>query len=284
MRHNGRRAMPELPEVETVRRTLGPRWIGRSVVAIKIGRADFVRRAPAGPRLAALGMGGTATDILRHGKQMAVVFDDGRAVHLHLGMSGQVFVVAPGTAPARTDHVHIRWMLDDGSAVLFRDPRRFGGVWAFATVEELQRERWDALGPDALTIGTARLRQGLGHSGRAVKACLLDQAVLAGVGNIYADEALFVAGIAPHTLARDLCPGQTTRLARAVRAVLRAGVKARGSTLRDFVDADSREGSQQSRFRVYGRAGQPCRECGATLLGSVISQRTTTHCPACQAV
>lgn len=282
MRHNGRRAMPELPEVETVRRTLGPRWIGRSVVAVKIGRADFVRRAPAGPRLAALGMGGTATDILRRGKQMAVVFESGRAVHLHLGMSGQVFVVAPGAAPARTDHVHIRWMLDDGSAVLFRDPRRFGGVWAFDTVEELQRERWDALGPDALTIGTAQLRQGLGRSGRAVKACLLDQAVLAGVGNIYADEALFVSRIAPHAPARDLSPEQTGRLARAVRAVLRAGVRARGSTLRDFVDADHREGSQQSSFRVYGRAGRPCRECGTTLLGSLISQRTTTHCPVCQ--
>lgn len=274
--------MPELPEVETVRRTLGPRWIGRSVTAVKIARADFVRRAPTGSRLAALGMGGTATNILRHGKQMAVVFDNGRAVHLHLGMSGQVFVVAPGAAPTRTDHVHVRWTLDDGAAVLFRDPRRFGGVWAFDSVEELQHERWDALGPDALTIGTATLRTGLAHSGRAVKACLLDQALLAGVGNIYADEALFVAGIAPHALARDLAPEQVERLARAVRSVLRAGVKARGSTLRDFVDADHREGSQQSRFRVYGRAGEPCRECGATLLGSVISQRTTTHCPACQ--
>lgn len=274
--------MPELPEVETVCRTLGPRWIGRSVVAVRIGRADFVRRAPSGPRLEALGMGGTATDILRRGKQMAVVFDNGRAVHLHLGMSGQVFVVAPSAAPARTDHVHIRWTLDDGSAVLFRDPRRFGGVWAFATVEELQRERWDALGPDALKIGAAGLREGLGRSGRAIKACLLDQAVLAGVGNIYADEALFVAGIAPHARARDLSPEQTGRLARAVRSVLRAGVKARGSTLRDFVDADHREGSQQSRFRVYGRAGQPCRVCGTTLLGSVIGQRSTTHCPVCQ--
>ena len=274
--------MPELPEVETVCRTLGPRWIGRSVVAVRIGRADFVRRAPSGPRLEALGMGGTATDILRRGKQMAVVFDNGRAVHLHLGMSGQVFVVAPGAAPARADHVHIRWTLDDGSAVLFRDPRRFGGVWAFATVEELQRERWDALGPDALKIGAAGLREGLGRSGRAIMACLLDQAVLAGVGNIYADEALFVAGIAPHALARDLSPEQTGRLARAVRSVLRAGVKARGSTLRDFVDADHREGSQQSRFRVYGRAGQPCRVCGTTLLGSVSGQRSTTHCPVCQ--
>ncbi|MFG0259288.1 MAG: Fpg/Nei family DNA glycosylase, partial [Phycisphaerales bacterium JB041] len=234
--------MPELPEVETVRRTLGPRWIGRSVVAVRIARADFVRRTPAGPRSAALGAGGTASDILRHGKQMAVVFDDGRAVHLHLGMSGQVFVVAPGATPARTDHVHIRWTLDDGSSVLFRDPRRFGGVWAYASVAELASQRWDALGPDALSIGAAELRRGLGRSSRAIKACLLDQAVLAGVGNIYADEALFAAGISPHAAACDLSTAQTARLALAVRTVLRRGVQARGSTLRDFVDADHREG------------------------------------------
>ena len=274
--------MPELPEVETVRRTLGPRWIGRRVVAVKIGRADYVRRAPAGSRLAALGLGGAPIDILRHGKQMAVVFENGRAVHLHLGMSGQVFVLAPRASPARADHVHIRWTLDDGSAVLFRDPRRFGGVWAFDSVEELRRERWDALGPDALTITGAKLRAGLGGSARAVKACLLDQAVLAGVGNIYADEALFVARIAPHVHAGELSRDRVVRLAAAVRSVLRAGVRAGGSTLRDFVDADHRQGSQQSRFRVYSRAGEPCLECGTMLLGSVIGQRSTTHCPRCQ--
>ncbi len=274
--------MPELPEVETVRQTLAPLWVGRMVRTVEIKRPDFVRLAPPGSRLKALGKGSTVTDILRLGKQMAVCFDDGRAVHLHLGMSGQVFVVPAGGSPERADHVHIRWRLDDGSSVLFRDPRRFGGVWAFTSVDELHRQRWNALGPDALAISTADLRLGLGRSTRAIKACLLDQTVLAGVGNIYADEALFLAGLNPHTPATDLTPAQVRRLAGAVRSVLKAAVAARGSTLRDFMDAEMRSGSQQSRFRVYSRAGKPCRRCGRVLLGSTVSQRTTTHCPACQ--
>ncbi len=274
--------MPELPEVETVRRTLAPLWVGKAVRTVEIKRPDFVRLAPPGSRFKALGKGSTVTDILRLGKQMAVCFDDGRAVHLHLGMSGQVFVVPAGRSPERADHVHVRWKLDDGTSVLFRDPRRFGGVWAFASVDELHRQRWDALGPDALTISTADLRLGLGRSTRAIKACLLDQTVLAGVGNIYADEALFLAGINPHTPAHELEAGQTRKLASAVRSVLKAAVAARGSTLRDFMDAEMQSGSQQSRFRAYSRAGRPCRRCGRVLLQSTVSQRTTSHCPSCQ--
>lgn len=274
--------MPELPEVETVRRTLAPLWIGREVCGVRIKRPDVVRLAPAGSTPKALGKGSTVTDIRRLGKQLAVCFDDGRTVHIHLGMSGQLFFVPPGVAPERQDHVHIRWNLDNRSSVLFRDPRRFGGVWAFASIEDLWANRWNALGPDALTISTAALRKGLGRSTRAIKACLLDQTVLAGVGNIYADEALFLAKINPHTPAHKLGPAQTRRLAFAVRSVLRAALKARGSTLRDFMDATQQPGSHQSRFRVYSRPGEPCPRCGGPLQASTVSQRTTTHCPTCQ--
>lgn len=274
--------MPELPEVETVRRSLEPRWLGRRVERVEIHRPDFLRRAPVSGREAALGAGAVAAALERRGKQLVVRFQDERAVLLHLGMSGQVTAVEAGKTPARTDHVHVRWRLDDGTTVLFRDPRRFGGVWAYASFEELVRERWGVLGPDALTVTARQLRTGLGTSTRAIKACLLDQGVLAGVGNIYADESLFVAGIHPEQPARSLGEEDVRRLAGAIRRVLREAVAARGSTLRDFVDASDHPGTQQTRFRVYSRAGQPCRKCGSPLLTSLVSQRTTTHCPLCQ--
>ena len=274
--------MPELPEVETVRATLAPRWVGRRVERVRVARADILRSAPARGRAVALGEGSSVADVLRHGKQLAVVFDSGRVAHVHLGMTGQLFVLAPGAAPPRADHIHLRWLLDDGSTICFRDPRRFGGVWLFDSLERLHAERWDALGPDALRITAQQLRTNLRGSARAIKACLLDQTVLAGVGNIYADESLFVARINPHTTAALLRSEEVTRLAGAVRSVLRAAVGARGSSLRDYLDAELRPGSQQTRFRVYARADQPCPQCGGVLLGSRIAQRTTTHCPICQ--
>lgn len=274
--------MPELPEVETVRRSLSPRWTGRTVLAVTIRRADVLRNAPSRGRSLAMGLGGRVADILRHGKQLAVVFADNRVVLVHLGMTGQLFVLGPRERPPRPDHIHIRWRLDDGSTVCFRDPRRFGGVWVFDSLEALRESRWDRLGPDALTITRTRLRRNLRRSARTIKACLLDQAVLAGVGNIYADEALFLARINPHTPAADLDRDEITRLAGAVRSTLRAAVRARGSTLRDFLDAELRPGSQQTRFHAYGRAGTPCHRCGTSLVGSRITQRMTAHCPVCQ--
>lgn len=274
--------MPELPEVETVRRSLEPRLLGNIVRAVTVSRPDFVRHTPQRSRTVALGRGAAATEILRHGKQMAVVFDNSRVVLIHLGMSGQVFFINPGARAVKNDHLHVRWRLADGSTMCFRDPRRFGGVWAYTDLEELRQARWDALGPDALTISAADLRAGLGTSTRAIKACLLDQAVLAGVGNIYADEALYTAGIAPQTRSCTLTSKQTSAIASAVRTVLRRGIRAGGSTLRDFVDAEYRSGTQQNRFKAYGRAGQPCLRCGCIMVASLIAQRSTTHCPGCQ--
>ncbi len=272
--------MPELPEVETVRATLAPRWVGRGIASVRVARADVVRPRDSGGRT--LGLGSRVADILRHGKQLAVVFESGRVAQVHLGMTGQLFVLAPDAAPPQADHIHIRWRLDDGCTVCFRDPRRFGGVWLFDSLDALRAERWDALGPDALTIRAHDLRANLRASARAIKACLLDQAVLAGVGNIYADEALFAAGLNPHTPARALTRDETSRLAACVRSVLRSAVRARGSTLRDYLDAELRPGSQQTQFRVYGRAGEPCTRCGRALLGGRVAQRTTTHCSNCQ--
>jgi formamidopyrimidine-DNA glycosylase len=274
--------MPELPEVETVRRSLAPRWIGRKTQSVTIHRVGILRNAPRRDRSRALGCPGRVRDILRHGKQLAIVFDGGRVVQVHLGMTGQLFVLEPNQKPPQPNHIHVRWCLDNGSTVCFRDPRRFGGVWVFDSIDALRESRWDNLGPDALKITGHQLRANLGQSTRAIKACLLDQGVLAGVGNIYADEALYLAGINPHTPAQDLKRADVTRLAGTIRKALAAAVRARGSTLRDFLDAELRPGSQQTRFRVYSRAGEPCPGCGMTLIGSRIAQRTTTHCPKCQ--
>jgi formamidopyrimidine-DNA glycosylase len=274
--------MPELPEVETVRRSLGPHLLGRRIERVVVARADVLRNAPRRERRAALGEGATVRELVRHGKQLAFVLGPAGAVHVHLGMSGQLFVTPPGGACARPDHIHVRWTLEDGSSLHFRDPRRFGGVWTYASLDALREKRWSVLGPDALDIRAPALRARLAESKRAIKACLLDQGVLAGVGNIYADESLFLAGIHPLRSAASLEDAEIDRLAAKIRRVLREAVAARGSTLRDFVDAEQRRGGQQDRFRVYGRRGCPCPSCGQPLSSLTVAGRTSTICPWCQ--
>lgn len=273
--------MPELPEVETVRRTLEPHVLGQAIRSVAVRRAGVVRGTSSAERETALGRTDTIAGTARRGKQLALLLGSGRVVLVHLGMSGQLFVIRPGARAPRADHIHVRWRLESGAVIAFRDPRRFGGVWALPTADALE-SRWASLGPDALGITAADLRTRLRASSRAIKACLLDQSVLAGVGNIYADEALFLARIHPLVPAAHLEPTEVTRIARTTRRVLAEGIKARGSTLRDFLDAELRPGSRQSSFRVYGRAGLPCPGCSTPLLAISVAQRTTTFCPTCQ--
>ncbi len=291
--------MPELPEVETVRRTLEPRLLGRAVVTTRLHRRDMLvvpgdppggfsrarannGRRPRRVRSADLLGGGTIAELVRHGKQLALVGSSGRVVCVHLGMSGWLVWRARGVRLDQADHVHAAWRLDDGSRLVFRDPRRFGGIWAMQSMDDLRRERWDALGPDALGVRAEQLRRGLGDSHRAIKAALLDQGVVAGVGNIYADEALFESRIDPRRPAGSLSADEAAALARAIRRVLARAVKARGSTLRDYRDGDGAPGAFQRAHSVYGRAGEPCRSCGAPLASGLLGQRTSVWCPACQ--
>jgi formamidopyrimidine-DNA glycosylase len=177
-------------------------------------------------------------------------------------------------------HVHAVWEFDHGR-VLFRDPRRFGALRVFASTAALD-EHWAGLGPDALTITADQLAAALRGSARPVKAALLDQAVVAGVGNIYADEALFAAGVRPTRLCRNLRDAQIQAIASSIRAVLAGAVQAGGSTLRDYVDGDGNPGSYQRSHAVYGRAGEPCPRCGRPLKSVTVAQRTTVWCSACQ--
>jgi formamidopyrimidine-DNA glycosylase len=274
--------VPELPEVETVRRTLAPGLVGRTIVRARIYRPDFCTR-PDGRRCRPpdLLQGLTIASILRRGKQLAIVSASGPLLVAHLGMTGQLTLVLPGARPARRDHIHICWTLDDGSRLLFRDPRRFGGVWALPSASDLER-RWVVLGPDALTVTGERLRKRAGSSARAIKAVLLDQTVIAGIGNIYADEALFLARLHPMLPARELRGEDWAILAGAVRRTLKAAIRAGGSTVRDYRTATGAPGRAQETHAVYGRSGRKCLRCAATLRSMQVAQRTTVYCASCQ--
>jgi formamidopyrimidine-DNA glycosylase len=274
--------VPELPEVETVRRTLAPVLRGRTVERATLHRADICTTSSGGPCRAADLLRGLPVERLeRRGKQLAIVAATGRSLLVHLGMSGSLRATPPGLKPARADHIHATWVLDSGWRVDFRDPRRFGGLWTFRDFAEI-RKRWDALGSDGLRVTGRQLAGRCSRSRRPIKAALLDQAVVAGVGNIYADEALFAARINPGTPAAALTVSQYTTLAAAIRRVLRAAIGAGGSTIRDYADAAGRSGRAQERHAVYGRSGLPCVRCGTLLHSARVAQRTTVHCPRCQ--
>lgn len=282
--------MPELPEVETVRRGLEP-LIGHRIVACDVRRRDVVRdrtiESP-NPRRGvinpdSLGTGSVISALVRRGKQLAMIMKHHTHEHvvlLQLGMSGQVSLVSTPRIPD-AKHVHVVWTLDDTRRIVFRDPRRFGGVTLLPDQQALDRA-WSKLGPDALSIRAPQLGRAIDGSQRAIKAALLDQGVLAGVGNIYADESLFRAGIDPRAISGSLGPDRVRALADSIRAVLRAAVRARGSTLRDYRDTNNTPGLAQLLHQVYNRAGQACPHCGHPIESTRIAQRSTCWCPCCQ--
>lgn len=289
--------VPELPEVESVRRSLLPHIRGRTVLSAELRRRDILiapgdppggfprqrkRAGASSPRAVSpedLLVGADITDILRRGKQLAIIARSDRALVVQLGMSGTVELMGADDAPDR--HTHAIWTLDSGIRVRFHDPRRFGALRVFRSRDALN-EHWAALGPDALAITGAELHNALAGSNRPIKAALLDQAVLAGVGNIYADESLHIAKLNPRFRACRFSPLQANALAAAIREVLTHAIAAGGSTLRDYTDADGRPGSYQSRHAVYGRAGLPCPTCSRPLSSALLAQRTTVWCRGCQ--
>lgn len=272
--------MPELPEVERVRRELADRLVGARLARVRVARRDVVSGATSA---SALLQGDEVRSLERYGKQLAIVGSSGRAISIHLGMSGQLFWVAPRHQLPRSDHVHLTWTLaSQRGRMVFRDPRRFGGIWTFPSMEQLREDRWSSLGPDALTISARALRSNLHRSSRAIKAAILDQSACAGVGNIYADEALFGAQIHPLAPCTALDDTDWRRLAREIRLVLRRALKFGGSSIRNYVGGDGVPGGYQRIRQVYGRGGLPCRRCGTTLHSALIAQRTSVWCPGCQ--
>jgi formamidopyrimidine-DNA glycosylase len=271
--------MPELPEVETVRRRLLPHLGGRVLAEVEV--LDHRLTDPEPPEAVAARLQGMRVETLgRRGKYLIAELADGAALLVHLRMTGNLLWLAepPAIDPR---FLRARALLDDGSYLAYTDARRFG-TWRVA---EDGAEAWltGKLGPEPLAgWAAADMARALAGRKAPVKAALLDQRVVAGVGNIYADEALFAAKIHPASPAGRLSRARVVRLHDAVVAALEAGIEAQGASIRDFRTPDGGYGSAQERFLVYGRGGEPCVVCGTPLRRTVIAQRGTVYCPHCQ--
>ena len=269
--------MPELPEVETTRRGLAPHLIGRRVLGATLRRANL--RWPIASEIAIELPGQRIANVVRRAKYLLIEAETGSAL-LHLGMSGSLRVLPAATVAGAHDHVDVA--LDSGKVLRFNDPRRFGCLlWQpVGTVHPLLA----ALGPEPLTEdfdGDHLWRLSRGRQA-PVKTFLMDQAVVVGVGNIYAAEALFRAGIAPRRAAGRVSRARYAALADAVKQILAHAITRGGTTLRDFLAPDGAPGYFEQELLVYGRAGEACKVCRTPLRAGVLGQRATVWCPRCQ--
>jgi formamidopyrimidine-DNA glycosylase len=276
--------MPELPEVETVVRGLRGILPGRSIVGVRLGKTDFMDD----PASLEAGLPGSRiVAVERLGKFICISLDSSQASgqstaprHLivHLGMTGRL-AVRPVAEPALA-HTHGFFELDDGSELRYTDPRRFGrivlvpesGIAAFG----------EKLGAEPLEISAADFARKLGGRRARIKALLLDQSVLRGVGNIYADESLWRAGIHPARLAAQLSDADLARLRQAIRYVLRWAIRLGGSSISSFVDTQGNPGEFQIRHRAYHQHGKPCFRCATTIRQIIVAGRSSHFCPKCQ--
>lgn len=271
--------MPELPEVETIRRGLAARLEGRTFRRVVVRRKDL--RIPLPARFAERLTGRRVERLARRAKYILALLDDGETLILHLGMSGRL-VVSEAPAPAPAPHDHVLFETDEGTLITFSDHRRFG-LMTLCAAERLGRHPLlKHLGPEPLdpAFDGGALAGRLEGKRTSIKAALLDQRVVAGLGNIYVCEALFRAGLSPRRQAYTVKGERAARLVRAIKAVLKAAITAGGSTLRDYVQADGELGYFQHRFAVYGRAGEPCPSCDCTggICHIVQSNRSTFFC------
>jgi len=266
--------MPELPEVETVRRTLSPRVVGRTITAVAV-RETRLRRALtkgfadrlAGQRIVAL---------RRVGKYLLFDLDGGRTWLVHLGMSGSL--AAPGAGLERHNHVDVT--LSDGTTLIYNDPRRFGMM----RVDDSPPPELTSLGVDPFSshYSPEYLRDLCRRRAKPIKSLLMDQTLIAGLGNIYSSEILFRAGVRPTRRARTLRRREIEAIHRLTVAVLTDAIAAGGSSISDYRDGNGQPGSFQTRFDVYGREGDPCRRCQTPIRARVLSGRSSFYCPGCQ--
>jgi formamidopyrimidine-DNA glycosylase len=274
--------VPELPEVETVRRRLEPELVGRRLEHVEILDPRLTR--PFDPAEVAAELEGERIAALdRRGKYLVVRFDSGRVLLVHLRMTGQLLHANGGSLPAEDAHRRAVVRLDDGSDVIYRDVRRFG-TWLLVEPGELDPYLDERVGLEPLVRGFTPKRLGESLAGRRapVKSVLLDQRRLAGVGNIYADEALWRAGIHPRRPAGELSGAEIAALHRGIRAALRAGIARQGATLSDYRQPDGESGRMQDEFKVYGRDDEPCDRCGTPIEKIRVAGRGTWYCPSCQ--
>ncbi|MDD9862983.1 MAG: bifunctional DNA-formamidopyrimidine glycosylase/DNA-(apurinic or apyrimidinic site) lyase [Gammaproteobacteria bacterium] len=270
--------MPELPEVETTRRGIAPYLLGTRFrkVVIREPRLRWPVPRALGRKLADRKI----RDVGRRAKYL-LLHTDGGCLLLHLGMSGSLRILHPGVAAGAHDHADFH--LSSGRLLRLRDPRRFGSIHWTVREPGLHRLLRD-LGPEPLgpDFHGAHLRRKARGRRAAVKSFLMDSRVVAGLGNIYANESLFLAGIHPARAAGRISQARYERLATAVKKVLRRAIRAGGTTLRDFTDSQGRPGYFRLTLRTYGRAGRPCLRCGTEIRLLRISSRATYYCPRCQ--
>jgi formamidopyrimidine-DNA glycosylase len=290
--------LPELPEVEVTRRRIGPLLVGRRIREVRTTRDSRLFMTPPA-RLRARLRGRSVSSLGRSGKYLVAEFDDGARLVVHLGMTGQLFSSAAAsprllsasrrsslTPEAQPDfrpdvHTHLQLRFEDaGPQVFLRDVRKFGRVLLLEPGET--HPRLARLGRDALeTTGEALFAATRGRVA-TIKALLLDQALVSGVGNIYADEALFRAGVRPARRAGRVTRRECDRLAAAIREVLERSIETGGSSIRDYVAPDGSDGFYQDERRVYARGGEPCLRCGSRIRRATVAQRGTHYCPRCQ--
>lgn len=273
--------MPELPEVETMVRDLAPRVVGRQITGVDAtfrgaviypGYEEFEQRVT----------GEKVVDIDRRGKYALLTLHSGDLLILHRGMSGSVL-------HRRSDdqvepYVRLLFRLDDGSELRFRDPRKFGKIFVMDPTGEERALPWQKMGPEPLNgeFLVAGLRKSLRGRTAMIKPLLLNQQIVAGLGNIYVDEALFLARIHPRRQARSLRPAEIARLHGAIRTVLGDAITRRGTTFNNYTDVEGRAGGYQEELRVFHREGSPCSLCGSLIVKAVVQGRGTHFCPNCQ--
>lgn len=276
--------MPELPEVESLRRILQRSAVGRTIVDAAIGAAPLRRRAT--PDFAAAIRGRRIERISRRAKYLMIELGGNGVLLVHLGMSGSLTHRGHGFDDHEFDprHDHIALMLDDGSRMVFNDPRRFGMVRLVARAALKDIPELRGLGPEPLSRGfDAGFLAGMTRGRRgAIKNLLMDQRIVAGIGNIYAAEILFRAGVRPTRRAGRVTLAEIGRIVRATREVLRAAISSRGTTFRSYRDSRGRPGRFARRLMVYGREGEPCLRCSTPIRNVVVGQRASFYCPRCQ--
>jgi formamidopyrimidine-DNA glycosylase len=285
--------MPELPEVEVTRRRIAKLLVGRKITRVLTTKPSyFFLTKPS--RLQAELLGRTVQKLERHGKYLLARLDSGATLLLHLGMTGQLFGegaqsarllrVAERSAKAAfapDEHTHLQLEFQGGGPrVFFRDVRKFGKVLLVAAGKS--DARLDKLGIDALLAEGDHLYEAARARRIPIKTLLLNQGVIAGIGNIYADEALFLAAVSPlrasHAVTREEC----VAIVGAAQQVMRRSIRTGGSSISDYVNPDGSDGGYQKERRVYGREGEPCQRCGAAIVRVVIAARSSCYCPRCQ--
>ncbi|WP_292289551.1 bifunctional DNA-formamidopyrimidine glycosylase/DNA-(apurinic or apyrimidinic site) lyase [Marivita sp.] len=282
--------MPELPEVETVRRGLIPAMEDQIIARAQVNRPDL--RWPFPENMAERLTGKRVLRLRRRSKYILADLDSGETALIHLGMSGRMLVSGDPLGqfvhdhPATEKHDHVVLDMDNGARITFNDPRRFGAMDLFATDGADTHPLLASIGPEPLgnSFDEPYLVAALAHRNTPMKAALLDQKTVAGLGNIYVCEALFRSKIHPTRPARKVSKDRLSRLVPVIREVLRDAIEAGGSSLRDFRQADGELGYFQHSFDVYGREGAPCRTpgCNSTIRRIVQSGRSTFYCPTCQ--